>query len=550
MAEKTKAHEMAEKQREISVSEFFAKNRHLLGFDSPRKALLMAVKEAVDNSLDACEEARIMPEIKVELQQLKEDRFKIIIEDNGPGIIKEQIPKIFGKLLYGSKFHRLRCSRGQQGIGISAVLLYGQLTTGKGMYITSKISPRHAANYFEVQIDTQRNEPLIAQDKTVEWNKDQGTKIEIEMQAAYQKGKQSVDEYLKEIALINPHATIIYKTPDKETINYPRGVDQLPKEAKEIKPHPYGVELGVLIRMLHSTSAGTVGSFLQNDFSRISQQLATEICEKAKVSPRARPSTIAREEAENLFNVIQQTKIIAPPTDCLNPLGEIALVKGLKKEIDAEFYTAVTRPPTVYRGNPFCIEVGIAYGGSLPKEDSIKLMRYANRVPLLYQQGGCSSSEAIMDTAWKSYGLSQSRESLPVGPVVIVIHMVSVWVTFTSEAKEAIAHYQEIIKEMKLAIQEAGRQMGSYIRKTVHAREQQEKIDLFEKYIPELVNSLHVLTGEKKELLQEELSKSLKKNIKDLLAEVKDAENTEIKGKNVAFGDKQQTLDVEDEDGN
>ncbi|MEK6955652.1 MAG: DNA topoisomerase VI subunit B, partial [Nanoarchaeota archaeon] len=304
MAEKTKAHEMAEKQREISVSEFFAKNRHLLGFDSPRKALLMAVKEAVDNSLDACEEARIMPEIKVELQQLKEDRFKIIIEDNGPGIIKEQIPKIFGKLLYGSKFHRLRCSRGQQGIGISAVLLYGQLTTGKGMHITSKISPRHAANYFEVQIDTQRNEPLIAQDKTVEWNKDQGTKIEIEMQAAYQKGKQSVDEYLKEIALINPHATIIYKTPDKETINYPRGVDQLPKEAKEIKPHPYGVELGVLIRMLHSTSAGTVGSFLQNDFSRISQQLATEICEKAKVSPRARPSTIAREEAENLFNVI------------------------------------------------------------------------------------------------------------------------------------------------------------------------------------------------------------------------------------------------------
>ena len=241
------------------------------------------------------------------------------------------------------------------------------------MHITSKISPRHAANYFEVQIDTQRNEPLIAQDKTVEWNKDQGTKIEIEMQAAYQKGKQSVDEYLKEIALINPHATIIYKTPDKETINYPRGVNQLPKEAKEIKPHPYGVELGVLIRMLHSTSAGTVGSFLQNDFSRISQQLATEICEKAKVSPRARPSTIAREEAENLFNVIQQTKIIAPPTDCLNPLGEIALVKGLKKEIDAEFYTAVTRPPTVYRGNPFCIEVGIAYGGSLPKRRFYKI---------------------------------------------------------------------------------------------------------------------------------------------------------------------------------
>ena len=549
MAEKTKAHEMAEKQREISISEFFAKNRHLLGFDSPRKALLTAVKEAVDNSLDACEEARILPEIKVELQQLKEDRFKVIIEDNGPGIVKEQIPKIFGKLLYGSKFHRLRVSRGQQGIGISAVLLYGQLTTGKGMHITSKISPRHSANYFEVQIDTQKNEPLIAQEKTVDWSKDQGTRIEIEMNASYQKGKQSVDEYLKEIALINPHATIIYKTPDKELINYPRAVNELPKEAKEIKPHPYGVELGVLIRMLHSTTSGAVSTFLQNDFSRVSQQLAVEICNNAKVNPRARPSTIAREEAENLFNVIQKTKIIAPPTDCLNPLGEDALVKGLKKEVDAEFYTAVTRPPTVYRGNPFTIEVSLAYGGSLPKEESIKLMRYANRVPLLYQQSGCASTEAVIDTAWKSYGLSQSKGSLPIGPIVIVVHMVSVWVPFTSEAKEAIAHYEEIIKEMKLALQEAGRQMGSYIRKTVHAREQQEKINLFEKYIPELVNSLHVLTGEKKELLQEELSKSLKKNIKDLLAEVKDAENTKIKGKNVVLADKQQTLDIEDEDG-
>src|SRR3990167_8127973 len=195
---------MAEKQREISVSEFFAKNRHLLGFDNPRKALLMAVKEAVDNSLDACEEARILPDIYVELQQIKEDRFKVIIEDNGPGIIKEQIPKIFGKLLYGSKFHKLRQSRGQQGIGISAVLLYGQLTTGKGMQVTSKVSPKHPAHYYDIHIDTQRNEPIFEKEKIVEWKKEHGTRLEVEMQAVYQKGKQSVDEYLKEIALINP----------------------------------------------------------------------------------------------------------------------------------------------------------------------------------------------------------------------------------------------------------------------------------------------------------------------------------------------------------
>lgn len=542
MVEKTKAHELATKQREISVSEFFAKNRHLLGFDNPRKALLMAVKEAVDNSLDATQEANILPDIIVELHQLKEDRFKVIIEDNGPGIIKEQIPRIFGKLLYGSKFHHLKQSRGQQGIGISAVLLYGQLTTGKGMHITSKIGAKHPAHYYEIHIDTQKNEPIINEDKIVEWRKDQGTRIEIELQGSYQKGKQSVDEYLKEVALINPHAQITYKTPEKELVTYIRGVNELPKEAKEIKPHPHGVELGVLIRMLQSTKAGTVASFLQNDFCRVGPTVSQEICEKAKVSARARPGTIARDEAEALYNAIQTTKIMAPPTDCLSPLGEDALIKGLRKEVQAEFYCAVTRSPSVYRGNPFQIECALAYGGSLEKEEPVRIMRFANRVPLLYQQGACATTESIMDIAWKNYGVSQSRGSIPIGPVVLIVHMASVWVPFTSEAKEAIAHYEEIIKDLKLAIQEAGRQMASYIRKTVRAREQQDKVNLFEKYIPELAHALSALTGEKKAEIEEHLHKVLKKGMKDLLAGVKEAEETEIRGKNVAYGEKQATL--------
>jgi len=541
MGERTKAHDMAEKQREISVSEFFAKNRHLLGFDNPKKALLMAVKEAVDNSLDACEEARILPEIIVELHQLKENRYRVVIEDNGPGIVKEQIPKIFGKLLYGSKFHRLRQSRGQQGIGISAVLLYGQLTTGKGMHVISKIGNKHDARFFEIHIDTQRNEPIIAEDKVVSWHKESGTRVEIEMEAIYQKGKQSVDEYLKEVALINPHANIKYKTPEGEILHYVSAIKELPKEAKEIRPHPYGVELGVLIRMLHSTNSGSLASFLQNDFSRISAQLATQICEEAKLSARARPGTIAREEAENLFSVIQKTKIIAPPTDCLSPLNQEALTQGLKKEIDAEFFYATTRSPNVYRGNPFQIEVGLAYGGNLDKEDHIRIMRFANRVPLLYQQGACAVTEAIVETSWKSYGLSQSRDSIPVGPVVIVVHMVSAWVPFTSEAKEAIAHYTEIEKEIKLALQDAGRALGTYIRKHIKAKEQAEKVSLFEKYIPELASSLSILSGESKESITENLTKVLKKNMSELL-EGTNTDDIEVKGEVVGV-EKQETLD-------
>ena len=216
-----KAHELAKKQREISISEFFTKNRHLLGFDNPRKALLTTVKEAVDNSLDACDEARILPDVIVEIKQVSEDRFVVIVEDNGPGIIKQQIPKIFGKLLYGSKFHSMKQTRGQQGIGISASVMYGQLTTGKPAKITSKISKNKPAYHYHLHIDTQKNEPEITREIQIEWDKDQGTKIEIELEAKYQKGKQSVDEYLKQIAIANPYVSITYTSPEKDKIIFP-----------------------------------------------------------------------------------------------------------------------------------------------------------------------------------------------------------------------------------------------------------------------------------------------------------------------------------------
>jgi len=250
-----KAFELAKKQREIGVAEFFARNRHLLGFDNKRKALLTTIKEAVDNSLDACEEAKILPEIIVEVIEMGPERMKVIIEDNGPGIVKKQIPNIFAKLLYGSKFHSMKQSRGQQGIGISASVMYGQLTTGKSAKITSKIGEKYDAHYYELQLDTKKNQPRIINEKVVEWKKPQGTRIEIDLEATYQKGGQSVDEYLKETAIANPHVTIIYTNPKAEQIIFARVAEKLPKEAKEIKPHPYGVELGILQNMAKYTEA-------------------------------------------------------------------------------------------------------------------------------------------------------------------------------------------------------------------------------------------------------------------------------------------------------
>ncbi len=522
MAYSTKAEEMAKKQREISVAAFFEKNRHLLGFDNKRKALLTTIKEAVDNSLDACEEADILPEIMVEVIDMKNDRFKIIIEDNGPGIVKKQIPNIFAKLLYGSKFHKLSQSRGQQGIGISASVLYAQLTTGKPAKIISRISKNKPAHYYELYIDTKTNNPKIVKEEEIEFENEHGTRIELDLEGSYVKGAQSIDEYLKETAIINPHATIIYTNPKAEQFIFARATDKLPKKPKSIKPHPHGIELGMLMKMMDSSYHTTIKAFLMNEFSRVGVNTANEILEKARIPPNSKIKKITREEAERLMKAIKETKIQAPSTDAISPIEEELIIRGLKKEIRAEFYTSVSRPPSIYRGNPFVIEVGLAYGGEIPKDKSATILRFANRVPLLYQQGSCAFTESIVKTNWKSYGLQQSNKSLPQGPIIILVHIASVWVPFTSEAKEAIAHYPEIIKEVKLALQEAGRQLGSYIRKKTKVKDELKKRSYIETYIPYISQSLIELLDldESTKLLLDEKLKNILEHKRGKVKEV------------------------------
>jgi DNA topoisomerase-6 subunit B len=491
--------DLAKGQRDISVSEFFAKNRHLLGFDNPSKALLTTVKEGVDNALDACEEAGILPDVRVEIREISETRYSVALEDNGPGIVRAQIPKIFGSLLYGSKFHRLRQSRGQQGIGISAAGMYGLLTTGKPISIKTRTDPKKPAHHLELVIDTKRNEPRIKLDETCEWDKPRGTRVEIELEAAYRGGQHSVDAYIRQISLANPHAQITYVPPKAEEHGaehvFARVTDEVPPETREIKPHPYGIELGVLMQMFRDTKARNLSSCLQNDFSRVSSRTAGEICKRAKVQPTRRPSEITREEAELLHQSILATKIMAPPLDCIAPIGGELIEKALRSEVQADFYASISRRASVYRGNPFLIEVGIAYGGSLPAEEPVTVYRFANRVPLQYQQGACAITKAVASTDWKAYELQHPKGAVPVGPMLIMVHMASVWVPFTSESKEAIAHYPEIIKEMRLAIQECGRQMAIFIRRRKREAEEAKKRAFIEKYIPQVAIGLQQILG-------------------------------------------------------
>jgi DNA topoisomerase-6 subunit B len=594
---------MAQKQREISVSEFFVKNRHLLGFDNPSKALLTTIKEAVDNSLDACEEGGILPELHVEVHDIAleahprprprggtegdeqpkggtltkgEGRFRVVVQDNGPGIVRAQVPKIFGKLLYGSKFHRYQQARGQQGIGISAAAMYGQLTTGKDIRVTSRVGRRRAAHVFDVRLDTRKNEPVVTRDTTLdEWDLEHGTRVELEIVANWQQGQRFVNRYIEHTALANPHATIHYTRPvaaaqrtgiDKagnETLTFPRATTELPRAAVEIKPHPHGVELGALMLLAQESKSRDVRGFLQSTFSRVSAQAANEILDGVSWGDKpVRPRVLGakRAMAEELHRAIGATRLMNPPTNCLSPIGDELMRRGLVSflnviesegevgdenaqldldsasmrparkgrrgaarkasgggepaaetapaEAPAEegvekikghdyFVATVTRSPKVYRGNPFQVEVGLAYGGSWPSDKTIELFRFANRVPLLFQRGACGITDAIVRTDWRNYLLSQSRGSLPTGPMALLVHIASVWVPFTSESKEAVAHYPEIMKEVQLAAQECGRKLATHIRKRKAADYQAQRRSIFELYIEEVANAIGRIKGRK-----------------------------------------------------
>ncbi|QGN06548.1 DNA topoisomerase VI subunit B [Halorhabdus sp. CBA1104] len=685
------AQELAQSQRSISIAEFFEKNKHMLGFDSGARALVTAVKEGVDNSLDACEEADIMPDIYVEIADLG-DYYRLVIEDNGPGITKEQLPKVFGKLLYGSRFHKREQNRGQQGIGISAAVLYSQLTSGKPAKITSRTNGSETAHYFELIIDTDTNEPEISVDETTTWDRPHGTRIEVEMEANL-RARQQLHDYIKHTAVVNPHARIEFVEPNiDDPLKFERAEGAtLPAETEEIRPHPHGVELGTLLKMLEATDSYSISGFMQGEFTRVGATTAekvlnnfrdrhfgremawrppeahegdlevtvraavankgkdatksfarevadtigdreriahhelravvdvaaedaaegfgttfgstvrekataaawaallgdtddgepretlasdlyglveaatssrkddatlhgladriatkfldsddnrhrctrdeleeyvqraaesTEEYDDATIGETAREnvceaiwdvmvtvpdeppnvSTVAdgRDTASELLEAMRETDIISPPTDCLAPITERLVEEGLRKEFDADFYAAATRDAAVSGGDPFIVEAGIAYGGDLEDGGAVDVMRFANRVPLVYQRGACATTDVVKTINWRNYGLDQPGGSgLPNGPAVVMVHVASTNVPFTSESKDAIANVPAIEDEIELAIREAARELKSFLNKRRSMQKRREKQDKLGTILPEMATKLSAVTGRK-----------------------------------------------------
>jgi len=495
------ADKMASNQKQIAISEFFEKNKHFLGFDSLQRSIITAVKEAVDNSLDACEEARILPEIRVQINKVnsKRDILELITEDNGPGIPQKSIEKVFGQLLFGSRFHAIRQSRGQQGIGITGVVMYAQLTTGKPTHILSKIASENTAVTIKIGLDTRRNKAVKSDQDREIWiahdglPKEHGLKVTTRMKGKYQRGKQSVYQYLRMTSIVNPHADITFIDPDGEVHHWPRVTERLPRKVDAIKPHPHGIELGQLQRMCRESKDSRMTVFLRQNFSGVSMRAAKDLCEAAELEVSKKPTTLKPDDVRALLETFQgermlggkPIKLLSPPTNCLSPIEEMLIKKGLSKTIDSKFIATMTRAPAVSHGNPFQVEVGLIFGQDLPSDKHVEVLRFANRVPLMYQQGGCLLTKAIESVDWRQYGLEQAGgKGVPKGPAAILVHLASTNVQFTSEAKEALADNGFVFEETRKAMLELGRGLRKHLEKKKKMAKTREKFELINDILP------------------------------------------------------------------
>ncbi|TLZ80542.1 MAG: DNA topoisomerase VI subunit B, partial [Methanobacteriota archaeon] len=384
--------------------------------------------------------------------------------------------------------------------------------TGKPARIRSKTAEDDVAYQIELILDTKKNRPNIISEDFVIWEKAHGTRVEIPLNGRYVGGKQSISEYLKATAIVNPHARITYKAPDGEVAVYERATEDLPPKTNEIPPHPHGIELGSLMQMMKETKSHKLSAFLGEEFTRVSSRVAKEICVAAGLDPETKPRSLTLEQSKALQEAMQSTKLMAPPTDCLSPIGERLIKRGLKNvlgNLRPEFYAPpVTRDPAVYAGNPFQVEIGIVYGGDLPPDQPIEVLRFANRVPLLYQAGGCALTHAVSTVDWRRYGLEQrSGQGIPFGPAIILVHLCSTKIPFASEAKEAVAPIEDITTELDLALKECGRRLKTHLTKKTHRAKTKEKFEIVQLILPRIADKSAKIVNKKVPALDATITK-------------------------------------------
>ncbi|MDE1860703.1 MAG: DNA topoisomerase VI subunit B [Candidatus Micrarchaeota archaeon] len=522
MVDTIAAEEIFKELKQHSISEFFRKNSQMLGYSGKVRSLTTVVHEYVTNSLDACEEAGILPEITVEVKELSESRHSIRNTDNGPGIPSKIIGKVLATVLSGTKFHRYIQQRGQQGIGGSGCTLFSQITTGKPIHLRS--STGRNAYECDLTIDIKSNKPLITNMKEFEPSSFRGLSIYGEFgETKYENSDHGVYEYLRRTALSNPHATIRLVDPEgKETV-FLRSVQEMPKRPKPTRPHPLGVTTNDLRDFAHLSASKKVSSFLTDTFSRMSQNKVEELKGiVANVDFDKDPHTLTWDEAEALVKGFKQVKWIAPDLDSLSTVGEKQIELAMKNILNPKFMSVVERRPKVFRGGiPFVVEVGIAYGGNSGRqtEEGVKgtIIRFANKVPLLFDGSACAITEAASSIQWKRYHIKSFDEE----PITLLVNVSSVYVPYSGVGKQAVAQEPEIIEEVKLAVMDCGRILQRYISGEKNLSIQTSKYNTIMRYVSQLAINLNDITGISKEEIEKALRAVIEKRYKHMLEEEK-----------------------------
>jgi DNA topoisomerase VI subunit B len=498
---------------EISPADFFYRNRDIAGFSNPSRAIYSTIRELVENSLDACEVNSIPPDVYIRISYVSGDvegpaTYKIRVEDNGGGVPAEHVPMAFGRVFYGSKY-KLRQTRGTFGLGGTMAILYGQITTHKPVSIMSSTGSGKTFE-CELTIDIQRNKPVVLNQKTKDnrekWH---GTVVEFEMEGDYPRAMPKILEYFKQTAMVSPYAEIIFVDPRGRLYMFQRNTMKMPNAPQEVKPHPYGVDVETIQRMIRTTEAKDMLSFMYTQFHRVGEKTAKNFLtsKESQIEPDEDPKKLASQEIVGLVHQMKNFKGFLPPdASCLSPLGEELLEKGVQKELDPEFISVDQRKPSAYSGFSFIVETAIAYGGEV-QQPGIRLYRFANRIPLLYDEASDVSWKVISTLInWRHYKIAQDIS------LAIVVHLCSTKIPYKSVGKEFIADRPEVEREILNSIREVARKLNIFLSKKASIQREKEKFDIFSKYMPKIAQFSTKLAEKNKEPTIEPLLKHIIKN--------------------------------------
>ncbi len=487
-----------------STAEYFAKNLQQVGFSSATKAVLTTLKEAIDNSLDACETHGLPPDLTVEVNKLgagsqnNTDLIQIIVEDNGPGIEVDDLTRVFGEYLASSKFGKGQCSRGQQGIGISAATTWAQLTQAQGVLVTSKTKAMRKAVRALVEVDIKGNKGILKKKESLDWDRSHGVRVEFKMDGRLQlNGEAGLITYLEGTTLVNPHLSLHYKLADQEWVHVERVTKEVPEIPPATKPHPHTMKLGEFMTYAGLFPKTPFGKFLKEGFSRISDQTIKDLIHAGlnKKMVGMPINKMPEDSFKEVFKVLHKTPLMAPSTKSVLVVGEDSLAKSISRLGQVDFLSVVTRKPRICDFKPVVVEVALARFVDRGSEDeSVQLLRFANRVPLQFDKSACAITQAIESVNWKSYGLNQPKDSIPMGPYVFAVSVVSPFIKFKNASKETIDASEELVEEIRRTLMQAGQKLSRHIRREHKEADLERKLQHIELFGPVLVDGLVRIT--------------------------------------------------------